>query len=67
MSRDKNLPGTHVSRATIERRPGLLSCSNCGKPFKKGEWFVVEETPTNWFRGDDEVRAYHEKCGGAQS
>ncbi len=47
------------SKATVEMRPGLRVCSVCNKQFKPKEYFTIEETQVSWFRGDDEVRAYH--------
>ena len=55
-------PRVVKGKATTSMRPGLKLCVICKKYFKKDEYFTVEETQTSWFRGDDEVVAYHYTC-----
>ena len=49
-------------KRTIETRPGIRRCHLCGIAFKKHEVFVVLEIQHDWFRGNDEVRGYHQGC-----
>ena len=48
----------------IGRKDAALKhpCDGCGKPFERGEILVVITEQVNWFRGDDQVRFYHQKC-----
>jgi hypothetical protein len=45
-------------------RPGAreAACAGCGKAILAGKIWV-HEVKTSWFRGDDAVDFYHEKCG----
>ncbi len=63
MSRNKKYPFVLPPvRCESWSRPGIKSCSKCHLPFKRKERIVVVETQVNWFRGDDEVVAYHDQC-----
>lgn len=59
---DKKYPREIWSTATTLNRPGLKSCKACGIKFDKGERFAVLERQVDWFRGNDEVEAYHKPC-----
>ena len=37
-------------------------CDKCKNVLGRGTKIVVVETQVNWFRGDDEIEAYHRDC-----
>ena len=39
-----------------------MGCSFCGQAFAEREDFVRVDRDVSWFRGDDEVRCYHQGC-----
>ena len=60
----KKYPETHISRCTHNRRPFLehKQCDRCGNFLDKEEDAVVLDVQVSWFRGEDEVYAFHDEC-----
>ena len=65
--RMEKYPREMWSTATLLNRPGLKACKRCAVKFDKGERFVVVDRQVNWFRGDDEVEAFHGQCAPARA
>ena len=62
----KRYPVESWSRVTVANRPGKKSCDRCFKAFEKSERFVVVDRQVDWFRGNDEVEAFHFNCAPAR-
>ncbi len=43
-------------------RPGIKFCTKCHDAFQRKDKIAVIETQVSWFRGDDEVEAFHKTC-----